>query len=77
MKYLFVIGILLLSVSVHAQTASIASSSSTTTAPAKDDSKKEVKTTGIEIPPEKRTPISIPKITVPLIIDGKIEEELW
>lgn len=31
----------------------------------------------VEIPPEKSRPISIPKITIPLVIDGKIDEDIW
>ena len=33
--------------------------------------------TGIVIPPEKTKPVAIPKIAVPIAIDGKIDEEAW
>lgn len=80
MKNLLVfICVLLLSYSISAQTASNGTTSSTNSATAdkKDDPKKEVKKPGIEIPPEKRNPVSIPKITVPINIDGKPDEDLW
>ncbi|HQU84642.1 MAG TPA: carbohydrate binding family 9 domain-containing protein, partial [Pyrinomonadaceae bacterium] len=29
------------------------------------------------IPPEKASPVNIPKLSIPLVIDGKIDEEVW
>jgi hypothetical protein len=52
-----------------------ANSNSSTTA-AKDDPKKEV-SKRIEIPPEKAAPVNVPKIAIPINIDGKIDEESW
>src|SRR5438270_11777456 len=31
----------------------------------------------VEVPPEKKRPITIPKISTPPVIDGKIDEEIW
>ncbi|MGH9945901.1 MAG: DUF5916 domain-containing protein [Pyrinomonadaceae bacterium] len=52
--------------------ASAASSSSDANA-----AKKESKKTGIDIPPEKKSPVGIPKITIPMVINGKPDEEAW
>jgi hypothetical protein len=38
---------------------------------------KKVPAKGVEIPPEKRAPMTVPKITTPLVIDGKVDEEVW
>jgi len=43
---------------------------------AKDDPKKEVKK-HIDVPLEKRSPINIPKLGIPINIDGKLDEEAW
>ena len=51
-------------------------STSSLTSTNKDDPKKEVKK-HIEVPPEKLVPITVPKITVPIAIDGKPDEESW
>ena len=31
----------------------------------------------LAIPPEKRSPVSIPKFEVPPVIDGKLDDEIW
>lgn len=31
----------------------------------------------IGIPPEKAKPVSIPKMSIPIVIDGKVDEEVW
>src|SRR5688572_3334925 len=51
-----------------------ASNGSTTN---KEELKKEAPKTGVEIPPEKRVPINVPKIGVAINIDGKPDEEVW
>jgi len=67
--------LLVLSYSVFSQsTASGPSSSTTTVTDKKDDPKKVGR---IEVPIEKRNPITIPKIAAPISIDGKPDEELW
>ena len=41
------------------------------------ETKVEPKKKGIVVPPEKASPINIPKISSPLVIDGKPDEESW
>ena len=43
---------------------------------AKDAPKKEVKK-HIDVPPEKRSPVNVPKLGIPINIDGKLDEEAW
>lgn len=31
----------------------------------------------IVLPPEKKSPVSVPKLTIPIVIDGKLDEEAW
>ena len=52
-----------------------AAASSNSSSTSKDDPK--AKKPGVVIPPEKAAPIGIPKIGVPLAIDGKLDEEAW
>jgi opacity protein-like surface antigen len=37
----------------------------------------ELNNSGINIPPEKRSPVTIPKFDVAPVIDGKIDDEIW
>jgi len=74
--FLILLSILVLSYSISAQAAAN-STAIATSSDKKDDPKKDSKKSGIEIPVEKRNPINIPKIGVPVIIDGKPDEELW
>ena len=53
------------------------SSSSSANSSSVVELKKEPPKKGVEIPPEKKLPISVPKITTPLSIDGKVDEEVW
>lgn len=46
-------------------------------AKAGDDRAASSKKSGIEIPPEKAKPITIPKFTQPITIDGRPDEEAW
>src|SRR5262245_9611634 len=55
-------------------TTANATNSSTSTN--KDDPKKEVKKR-IEAPAEKLAPVTVPKIALPITIDGKPDEESW
>ncbi len=73
--------IFLLAVCVSAQASESdaeAASNAGTTAVAKDDPKAAPpKRTGIELPPEKARPISVPKIDLAITIDGRPDEDLW
>ena len=66
----------LFSASIAAQTNGTATSPVNTSTAAKEEAKKET-AKGIEIPPEKKVPINVPKITTAISIDGKPDEEIW
>jgi hypothetical protein len=79
MKLFLVLGLILATACfLLAQTPSNTSSTppgstsaSTTTAAA------ELKGGKVAVPPEKARPVNIPKLSVPVTIDGKIDEEAW
>jgi hypothetical protein len=65
-----------ISINVAAQTNGAASSSNSS-ATSKVETAKETPKKGVEIPPEKKVPITVPKITTPINIDGKVDEDVW
>lgn len=70
---------LLFSVSVHAQTSATPEAvASAKTAETQVEVKKETPKGGkVEVPPEKARPVTIPKMAIPITIDGKLDEEIW
>jgi hypothetical protein len=81
MKKLYpILTLLLLFISVNAQpdgnAAAVAASNSNTATAAKDD-RKSPKKSGIEIPAEKASPITVPKIGIAVTIDGRPDEDAW
>ncbi len=86
MKYLFLIAaILLLSFSAIAQPTSTPDPTNAgkfTATTEKDDAPVKskfppIKIGNVPVPPEKAYPITIPKIGQALVIDGKVDEEIW
>ncbi|HJS51603.1 MAG TPA: carbohydrate binding family 9 domain-containing protein [Pyrinomonadaceae bacterium] len=76
-KFFTLICLLMFVSAVNSQsTSNLAPANTSSSTPATKDPKKEVKTT-IEIPPEKAAPVNVPKIGIPINIDGKIDEEAW
>jgi hypothetical protein len=79
-KFLAFLAIFVFAICSYAQPpassdGSAASSSATTTA---DDKKPaEPARTGITVPPEKASPITVPKMALAITIDGKLDEEVW
>ena len=79
MKYLSVaIIIIVFACFSFSQTSGISASSASSSS----DSKPATVATSVNggkvtIPPEKARPVSIPKMTAAITIDGKIDEELW
>jgi hypothetical protein len=77
-KLYFLLFTMLFSLAVSAQTANttqIASAKTTDANKAKPAI--AAKKSGIEVPPEKARPITIPKFGAPIVIDGKPDEEAW
>jgi hypothetical protein len=79
MRKLFILICLvtLLSYTVKAQTNGAAPATINSPSSVKDETKKETPKPGIEIPPEKKVPINVPKIGVPINVDGKPDEDVW
>ncbi|MCC6329750.1 MAG: carbohydrate binding family 9 domain-containing protein, partial [Acidobacteria bacterium] len=76
MKNLFAVIISLSSILfVNAQPSSAVVQSGNSVVEVKRDD--PPKKSAIKIPPEKANPVSVPKISQGLTIDGKIDEELW
>lgn len=76
MKNLFAVLILLSSIlCVNAQPSSAVVQSGNSVVEVKRDD--PPKKSAVKIPPEKANPVSVPKISQGLTIDGKIDEELW
>jgi hypothetical protein len=78
MRKLFILLCLLthFSFSILSQTNGTATTPANTSSTAKDDAKK-VAAKGIEIPPEKKVPINVPKITTAINVDGRPDEDAW
>ena len=87
-KIYIILAILLFAVYIQAQPANIAETNGsaktneTNSAETKKADVEEVKinskTSGkIVVPPEKARPITVPKLSVPIVIDGKPDEESW
>lgn len=82
MKYIFLLIVIIVSTAaVHAQPANDVetgeSSSSGVSTKSASNSAKPVKEGKVSIPPEKARPIGIPKIGIPISIDGRVDEEAW
>lgn len=79
MKKLYcVLGIILFAFSGWGQTSSSSESSTAGNKSADPvETKTESRRSKVELPPEKASPITIPKIGTPLVIDGKPDEESW
>lgn len=73
-KFLVSLCLLIFALSAFPQSST---NSSTSSATASAGEKDEPKKYGKEVPPEKRNPITIPKLGAPVIIDGKPDEETW
>ncbi len=82
------LAVLIFSIYTQAQSANISETNNLTktnesnTTETKKSDVEEVKITPknngkIVIPPEKANPVSIPKLSIPIVIDGKIDEESW
>jgi hypothetical protein len=81
-NFYLLIALLLFADILNAQTNSTPDPTATAKFVASDDgeTKKKhppLKIGNVPVPPEKAYPINIPKIGQPLIIDGKIDEEIW
>ena len=60
---------------INAQTNGNGAASTSNSAAVKDDPTKE--TGAIKVPAEKLAPITIPKVSLPIVVDGKPDEESW
>lgn len=74
-KFACLFAIILFSISVRSQPTGTSETNgngkpATTTVEA-------LKKSGVAIPPEKLRPVSIPKLSVPIVIDGRPDEEAW
>jgi len=79
MNKLFILVCLLMFVSVvNSQpiASGSPSGSNSSTSTTQDDTKKDGKK-GIALPPEKSAPVHVPKLGIPITIDGKLDEEVW
>ncbi len=82
-KFYTFLAVVLLSVHTHAQTANTAQTTAATkttdanTASNVVETKVLPKSGKIEIPPEKANPVTVPKFAIPIVIDGKPDEEAW
>ncbi|HMJ08992.1 MAG TPA: DUF5916 domain-containing protein [Pyrinomonadaceae bacterium] len=79
MKKLYaVLGLILVSIPVCAQSANTTEVASARIGEANSAPKAAgAKKPGIEIPPEKANPVTVPKMGLPIVIDGKPDEEAW
>ncbi len=78
MNKFFVLSCILVFVfNTGAQNSGNSAAASNSSSSSKDDPKKEIKKPGVEIPPEKAKPVNVPKIGIPVTIDGKPDEEAW
>src|SRR5947207_1029908 len=73
------LAVIILSFCISAQQSNSSdSAASSKSSPASSVATKSRETGGkVEVPPEKKSPITIPKISTPPVIDGKIDEEVW
>ncbi len=77
-KCVVLICLFLLSFTASAQSASNGAASASSSGTSNTvEVKKEPKKARIEIPPEKLMPVGIPKIAIPINIDGKPDEDAW
>jgi len=76
MRKIFVfICLVILFSGVEAQTNGNGAASTSNSAAAKGDSIKE--SSAISVPAEKLAPVTIPKVSLPIVVDGKPDEESW
>jgi hypothetical protein len=79
-KFLAFLAIIVFAICSHAQppaSSDGSAASSTATVTADDKKPAEPAKTGIAIPPEKASPISVPKMALAITVDGKLDEEAW
>ena len=73
-KIYIVLAVLIFSIYIQAQPSNTAETKKTDIEEVKVTPKNNGK---VVIPPEKLKPINIPKIAIPIVIDGKPDEESW
>ncbi len=78
-KYFSLLFTLLLSVQYYSQQEPSATTpaASTIISSANESTSKVGSRSRAEVPPEKAKPINVPKLAVPVTIDGKVDEETW
>src|SRR6188474_703584 len=77
-KFFFLVYLLIFVSVVNSQPiASGSPAASNSSASTTKDIKKKDDKKGIELPPEKSAPVNVPKLGIPITIDGKLDEEVW
>lgn len=76
-KFYIVLAIILFTISGWTQTKNDPVTDTATPKSSGAETKTEPRRSRVEIPAEKSRPITIPKISAPLVIDGRPDEEVW